>query len=140
MSLVAGVGIALFLPLGLLFFVASIVFAVGRYGREHQGPLRASQGAKMGAFNGLVSFVVTTTLATTLFHEEQRQQIMQMLQKQLGSISDPLFQRMVHWMMTSQGYVVLVIFSMLVGLAIFLIVSSFIGAVTVSFSAHRDRR
>ena len=94
----------------------------------------------MGAFNGLVSFVVATTLATALFHEEKHQQIMQMLQKQFGSNTDPLVQRFAHWMMTSQGYVVFVILSLLVGLAIFLIVSSFIGAVTISFSANRDRR
>jgi hypothetical protein len=140
LSVLAGVGIAAFAPIGLLFFVASIVFTVGRYTRNHQGPLRASHGAKMGAFNGLISFVVTVALVALLFRHEFHQQMMQALQKQYGGNTDPQIQQLVHWMSTSQGYTFLVIFSIVFGLAVLLIVSSFIGAISVTFSANRARR
>lgn len=139
LSLVAGAGIAVLAPIGLLFFVASIVFAVARYSRDHQGPLRASHGAKMGAFNGLISFATMVALVTLLFRQQFHEQMMQAVQKQYGGNTDPQIQQIVHWMSTSQGYATLIIFSVVFGLAVFLIVSSFIGAVTISFSANRNR-
>ncbi|HEY6249619.1 MAG TPA: hypothetical protein VI685_06635 [Candidatus Angelobacter sp.] len=140
LSFVAGVGISLLAPLGLLFFVASIVFLVGRYRRDHQGPLRPVQGAKLGAFNGLITFVVAAAMDAALFHEAYRQQIMLGLQKQFGGNPDPKIQQFVHWVGTNQGLAFFVAFSLILGLAIFLIVSSFIGAISVSFSSNRDRR
>jgi len=140
LSLIAGLGISLLPPIGLLFFVASTVYAVGRYGRDHQGPLKASQGAKMGAFNGLISYVVATALGMALNHADYRQQMMLTLQKQFHGNSDPQVQQMLHWIATNQGFVVFTLIALLFGLVVFLIVSSFIGAVTVSFSGNRDRR
>lgn len=140
LSLLAGLGIAAVAPVGLLFFVGSVVFAVGRYGRDHQGPLRASHGAKMGAFNGLISFLVAAALSTLLYHAEYHRQIMEMVQKQYGGNPDPRAQQVLHLLSTASGYTFFVILSLVFTLVIFLIVSSFIGAVSVSFAANRNRR
>ena len=140
LSFVAGAITGLVPPIGLLLFVALLVFTVGRYCRDHQSPLRALQGAKMGAFNGLISFLVAAAVRAALFHAEYRQQMMVELHRRLADNPDPQFQHILQWAGTNQGFAVLVIFSLIFFLVIFLIVSSFIGAVSVSFSAGKDRR
>lgn len=140
LSLLAGLVIAVFAPLGVLVFVVSLVFVVWRYRRDHQGSLRAMQGAKMGAFNGLISFLVATAVDAALFHAEYRQQMMVELHRRFAGNPDPQVQHFVQWAGTNQGFAFLVIFSLVFLLVIFLIVSSFIGAVSVSFSASKDRR
>lgn len=140
LSFLAGLILAVFAPLGLLVFVVSLVFLVWRYRREHQGSLRAMQGAKMGAFNGLISFLVATAVDAALFHAEYRQQMMDELHRRFAGNPDPQLQHFVQWAGTNQGFAVLVIFSLVFLLVIFLIVSSFIGAVSVSFSASKNRR
>lgn len=139
-SFLAGLILAVFAPLGLLVFVVSLVFLVWRYRRDHLGPLRAMQGAKMGAFNGLISFLVATAVDAALFHAEYRQQMMDELHRRFAGNPDPQVQHFVQWAGTNQGFAVLVIFSLVFLLVIFLIVSSFIGAVSVSFSASKNRR
>src|SRR5262249_1638757 len=62
LSVLAGISIAVIAPLGLLIFFGGIVYSVNRYRREHPGHLRASQGALLGALNGLISFLVSAAL------------------------------------------------------------------------------
>lgn len=143
LSLVAGLGIAFYPPLGLLFFVGAIVYAVSRYAREHPGPLRASHGAKMGAVSGFISFIVIAVVAAlqeVLNFDEYRQQVLVPLQKRLADNPDPRMQQFVHWVGTNQGFITMSILSLCFLLVVFLIVSSFIGAVSVSFAANRNRR
>ena len=140
LAAVAGVGIAIFAPVGLLLFVAFTIYAVGRYRRDHIGPLRAMHGAKMGAFSGLISFLVATALNAALLNKEYRQQTMQILQNQFGGNPDPQIQHMMRLISTDQGFAIFLVCSLLFGLVIFLVVSSFIGAIAVTFSAPRSRR
>lgn len=143
LSLLAGLGIAFYFPLGLLFFVVAIVYAVGRYAREHQGPLRASHGAKMGAVSGFISFVVIAAvgvLQVAYNFDEYRKQTLVPLQQRLAGNPDPRVQQFIHWASTDHGFIMMLILSMCFLLVVFLIVSSFIGAVSVSFAGNRNRR
>ena len=143
LSLLAGLGIPFYPPLGLLFFVGGIVYAVGRYAREHPGPLRASHGAKMGAVSGFISFVVIAVvgvLQVVYNFDEYRKQTIVPLQQRLAGNPDPRVQQFIHWVNTDQGFITMLILSMCFLAAVFLIVSSFIGAISLSFSANRNRR
>lgn len=143
LSLLAGVGIVFLLPYGALLFVGVVVFTVGRYSREHQGPLFASQGAKMGAFNGLISFIVlaaATVLQMALNFEDSHRQFLLEFQRRFAGNSDPIIQRIAHLLPTNLGFVTFMILGLVFFLVIFLIVSSFIGAISVSLSANRNRR
>lgn len=143
LSLLAGLGIAFYPPLGLLFFVGAIVYAVGRYAREHSGPLRASHGAKMGAVSGFISFAVVAVvgvLQVVYNFDEYRKQTIVPLQQRLAGNPDPRVQQFIHWVNTDQGFITMLILSMCFLAAVFLIVSSFIGAVSVSFATNRNRK
>lgn len=142
LSLLAGLGIAFYPPLGLLFFVGAIVYAVARYAREHSGPLRASHGAKMGAVSGFISFVVIAAVAImqeALNFEEYRKQVLAPMQQRFAANPDPRIQQFIHWASTDQGFIMMSIFSLFFLLIVFLIVSSFIGAVSLSLSASKKR-
>lgn len=140
LSVVAGTGIAFIAPIGLVIFFGAIVYAVNYYRRQHPAPLSPLQGARMGAFNGLISFVVAAVLQAALNHGEYRQQMMLELQRRFAGNPDPQVQQFVHWASSTQGFTVLVLFTIIFLLVIFLIVSSFAGMLTVAFSTGKDRR
>lgn len=137
LSVIAGVSIAFIAPIGLLIFFGAIVYGVNRYRREHPAPLSALQGARLGAFNGLISFVVTAALVAINDHGEFRRQMMLDMQQRLGGSADPRMQDFLQWAGTNQGFLVITLVGTLVTLAIFLIVSSFAGAMTVTLSGNK---
>ena len=140
LSLLAGIIIAFLPPIGLLIFFGSLTYCVNRYRREHHGPLSTAQGARLGAFNGLISFVVSATLRTALYHAELRQQMIQQLQQRYAGNPDPQIQQFVHWVGTTQGFAMFMVFFLLFLFFIFLVVSSFAGALTVTLSGNKPRR
>jgi len=140
LSLLAGISIAFVPPIGLLIFFVALTYCVNRYRREHPGPLSTAQGARLGAFNGLISFVVGAALRTALFHAALRQAMLQQVQQRYGGNPDPQIQQFVHWVTTTQGFTIFTVFFLLFLLFIFLIVSSFAGALTVTLTGHKPDR
>ena len=140
LSLLAGIIIAFVPPIGLLIFFGALTYCVNRYRREHPGPLSNAQGARFGAFNGLVSFVVGAALRTAMFHAEIRQQIIQQLQQRYAGNPDPQMQQLVQLLGTTQGFTIFMVLFLLFLFFIFLIVSSFAGALTVTLSGHKPDR
>jgi hypothetical protein len=140
LSAVTGICIAFFAPLGLPIFLGAIVYTVGRYRRECAGHLSALQGAKLGAFNGFVSFVAASILQAAFDHGEYRRLMTLELQRRFAGNPDPQVQQFAHWAASDAGFLALMLFSLLFLLAIFLIVSSFAGALTATFSSNRQRR
>jgi hypothetical protein len=51
-------------PLGLPVFLVSVVASVYLYRKRHLGPLSAIQGAQLGAFMGLLSYLTVTIPST----------------------------------------------------------------------------
>ena len=141
--LLAGISIIVYAPLGLLAFIACVMVAVGRYRRDHSGALTRTQGAKLGAVAGVLSFVpplIEGTVALALQFAEYRRQVELVAQQRLGNNPDPLLQRFAHWFTSTQGIVFGIIFSMVVLLVVVAIVSSLAGAVSAAGFANRSRR
>ena len=131
---------ALLAPIGLLIFFGAIIYSVNRYRREHAGPLSPAKGARLGAFNGLISFVVAAVIQSVLNHAEMRQQMLQTLQQRYAGNPDPQIQQVLHWVATTQGFAIFMIFVLLSLFFVFLIIASFAGALTVTLSGHKPDR
>ena len=140
LSLLAGISIAFLPPIGLLIFFGAIIYSVNRYRREHPGPLSTSEGAWRGALSGLISYVVVAVLQTALNHAEMRRQMLQELERRYASNPDPQIQQVLHWVATTQGFTIFMVFLLLFLLFIFLVVSSFAGALAVRLSGHKPDR
>ncbi|HEY6970648.1 MAG TPA: hypothetical protein VJA94_15675 [Candidatus Angelobacter sp.] len=130
---------AFIFPIGSLLFLAAIVYCVSRYRREQPGPFSPLQGAKLGAFNGLVAFAVLTVLILSLGRDEFRRQMVDVLQKRYAGNPDPQLQQFLHWAATNQGFLVFTILMLLFLLALLLVISSFAGALTVTLSGNKNR-
>ena len=140
LSVVTGAGIGVIPPIGLVIFFAALIYCVNRYGRVHPGILRAGQGARLGTFSGLISYVVAVILRLAAFsHGEYRQQMMADLQRRLAANHDPRVQQFLQWASTDHGFTVLLIWTMFFLLVIFLVLSSFAGAMTITL-LRRERR
>jgi hypothetical protein len=142
-SLVAGISIIVYAPLGLLVFIACVMVAVGRYRRDHSGPLTATQGAKLGAVTGVLGFVLPVLVIIIIMFRQSagyRQQLALMLQQRLGPNPDPQTLHIAQWFSSPLGFVFEVIFTILFLLAIVAIISSLAGAVSAAGFANRSRR
>lgn len=137
LSILASLAIAFITPIGLLIFFGVIIYCVNRYCREHGGRLSPSHGARLGAFNGLITFLTITVLVTVLSHGEFRQQMVSAMQQKYAASPDPRVQQVLQWAATTHGFVIFMTFSVLFLLVIFLVVSSFAGAITVTLSGNK---
>jgi len=139
LAAVTGAGIGVIPPIGLVLFFAALIYCVNRYGRVHPGTLSPAQGARLGTFNGLISYVVAVILQVAVNHGEYRQQMMAGLQRRFAGNPDPQVQQVLHWASTDHGFLVLLIWGMVLLLVIFLVLSSFAGAMTITL-LRREKR
>jgi hypothetical protein len=140
LSVIAGIAIAFIAPIGLVTFFAAIIYSVNRYRRVHPGQLSPSQGARLGAFHGLISFAVATVIQISLLNQgEFRRQMTLEVQRRFAGNPDPQVQQLVQWAETNQGFLVITALGMLFMLAVFLIVASLAGALTVTLWGRKDR-
>lgn len=142
LSLLAGYSIVKF-ALGLLVFIACVMGAVSWYRRKHSGALTTKQGAKLGAVAGILSFILPLIVIVVVMvrqSAEHRKQLELMMQQRLGPNPDPQTLHIAQWLSSPQGFVFEVILSVLFLLAIVAIISSLIGAVSVTGFANRSRR
>lgn len=125
--------------LGIILFLVSVVVAVRRYRRGHSGPLMAAQGMRLGVAFGLISYVVVLIIPAVYYaqHFAEFQQLMLTIQQQAAGNPDPRVQQLAHWVVTSQGTLVLVTFAMVVFLVFILLISATVGAVAASFSGGK---
>jgi ABC-type multidrug transport system fused ATPase/permease subunit len=142
LCLLAGISIIVYAPLGLLVFIACVMVAVSRYRRNYSGALTATQGAKLGAVAGVLSFVLPLIVVIIVMvrqSAEYRQQVAVMFQQRLGPTPDPQAVQVAQWFSSPQGFVFGAAFTILFLLAIAAIISSLAGAVSAAGFARRRR-
>jgi hypothetical protein len=125
---------------GMLVFVVGIAFAIVLYRPHHQGPLLASQGARLGAFAGLLSFAVLlflTVLAVAPNPGEYRKQLVLAVQQQTAGNPDPRAQQVAQFVATRPGLILFTVFLVIFTLAFFVVLSSAVGALTAAFSRSK---
>lgn len=143
---VAGVALGLLGLIGIIMFFALVAAMVILYQRRHPGPLSASQGARIGALAGLISFIVAMFVVTLIvLHnpDDARQQwvtTIQMAQQRSARSADPQTQQLAKWFTSSEGIVVALVFGTVVSLVFFVILASAVGAIAASLSSSRQRR
>lgn len=139
LAVVSGVTVALN-GLGILLFVASIVIAIRSYARDHPGPLRPSQGMRLGAAAGIISYVVFVTIIvvyTTQHFAEFQQQWVLTVQQFFARYPDPQVQQYAHWAAGNQGMLVLLPLSAVIALVFLLLLSIAVGAATAGLSRNK---
>lgn len=126
--------------LGPLVFVLGVMVAVNQYQRRHPMPLRASQGAVLGAFAGLLTYLVVLIYSVPSVASdprEYRRAWLQNLQQKMGTNPDPQIQAFARWAATDQGLLVLSAISLVI-LAVFVaVISGVIGSLTASLSRRK---
>ena len=130
-------------PFGILLLIGNVAIAVSRYRRDHPGPLFASQGARLGASGGLVSFAVALIFGIPQIArnwDEIRRQLFVAIQQKTAGNPDPHAQQATQLMGSNQGMVVFIVFSLVLALAFCLLLSSAAGALTATLSSNRQRR
>jgi hypothetical protein len=128
-------------PLGLLIFLGSTVAVVRLYKRRSLMPVRAFQGAQMGAVLGLMSFLVLT-IPSTLFCALDRNECHQALTKALNDAApknpDPRVQEFLHSLAQSdQGLFGLLAVGMVFFLVIMMALGAASGAITAALTADK---
>lgn len=140
--IISGVAVGLFGIFGIILFLVSLVIAISRYRREQNGTLTASQGGRLGAVMGLVSYLVVVIMVTVqvaLRFADFRQQWLQNLQQRMGSNPDPQIQGFIHWAATDQGILVISLVSTIISAILVGVIAGLIGAVTASSGGSKRR-
>lgn len=140
-SLISGAALAFLGPFGIPIFLFAVVLAVSRYRRNYPGPLPASRGARLGAFTGLLTFIVAAGLGAIEAlrnTSEIRNQFLQVIQQKAA---DPNLrtQQAAQFLATDQGFMFFLIFLGVFLLVFCLMLSSAVGALTVVFSGNKRR-
>jgi len=128
-------------PLGLLIFLGSAVMVVRLYKRRSLLPVRASQGAQMGAVLGLMSFLVLT-IPSTLFCALDRNECHQALVKALNDAApnnpDPRMQDFLRSLAQSdQSLYGLLALGMVFVMVIMMALGAASGAITAALTADK---
>jgi hypothetical protein len=127
---------------GVLVFTLGVVVAVSLYRRRHQGRLLASQGARLGAIAGLLTFAVIFILGISLvLHDpaEAHRQLLLAVQQKAASSPDPHMPQLIQFFATDQGFKAFLVFAALFTLAFCLVLGSAAGALTAVFSGNQRR-
>lgn len=139
----AGLGLAYTGLIGVIVFFGLVAIMVVRYQRQHPSPLSASQGARMGALAGLLSFTVVLFIigiTVALDPGELRQQLVAAMNQKFASNPDPHLQQFAQWATSTEGLVVFSVVGAIITLIFFVILSSAVGAIAASLSSNRQRR
>ena len=120
----------------------SVLLAIHLYRRREPGLLRPQEGARLGAFSGLVSFgfysaVIAFTVVTHL--AEYRQATAQAIQEFLTRNPTPQAQQMAQWLLNgTRGVVLTLAMGLVVVLLFFLLIGSVSGALAARFSRKKS--
>ena len=122
-------------------------FAVSLYQKRVPGTvITPGMGMKLGAFTGVIGFVVNAVLTTVSFltfraRGDFRQAMEEQMQRQMSSNSDPkvqeMMQRLVEWIATPQGVATLIVISLLVLAVMFVLFCAAGGALGASMFGRR---
>lgn len=127
----------LFSPLTVLLVLPlSLRRIIARYRAYHPGSLRSGQGARLGAFMALLSFLAFLIffLATISLNREP---LLARIQEMAARNPDPQVQQAMLWFTTSTGFIVITGFTLFVLLIVFEIVGMVSGALMASPSKNR---
>jgi len=128
LAIVTGVASALFSPIILLVvFPISLKRIITRYRPFHSGLLRTGQGAAMGAFTALLSFIAYLVVMIPVI-AANRSPFLDLIRKSGAQNPDPQAQQVAQWFTTNEGFVVFMSIMLLLVLAIFLIAGVISGA------------
>ena len=119
----------------LLVFPLSLRRVIHRY-RPYGGPVGSGQGARLGAFMGLLSFASFLIFALptlSLNHGAMMDKVRAMAAQN----PDPQAQQMMLWFTTEPGFIVITVFTMLVFLLIFLAIGAISGALLAAPPKNR---
>lgn len=118
----------LFSPLTVLFVLPlSLRRTIHRYRPYHAGKLSSGQGARLGAFMALLSFVAFLIffLATISL---KREALLKMFQEQAGQYHDPQSQQVLAWLASNQGFAIFTVGALFFALLVFLGIGAISGA------------
>jgi hypothetical protein len=135
LAAVVGVSLAVYPALLLLLLPGSVIVAIQLYRRRQPGALRSSQGAKMGALIGLVSFGVYALLFAIRVAgdpAEFRQQMSALIQEAITRNPTPEARQMAESLFSGTGGLV---FFFAIGLALLLVFLLVLGSVSGALAA-----
>lgn len=136
----AGLTVA-FSVIGLLVVLpVSVLLGCGLYRRRHIGPLRASQGARLGLTMGLISFAAFATLSGIAIasNDAVHQEVIQAMTQAASRSPDPQArQLMLSWINSPHGFAVLIAVGFVFLMFIFLVFTAISGAVAAATFGHK---
>jgi hypothetical protein len=136
LAAVVGVSLAVYPALLLLLLPGSVIVAIQLYRRRQPGPLRTSQGAKMGALIGSISFGVYALLfgmKVAADPAEFRQQMSTLIQEAIARNPTPEARQMAESLFSGTGGLV---FFFGVGMALLLVFLLVFGSVSGALAAR----
>jgi hypothetical protein len=141
MAALSSVLTALWLPIGLfLALPASLVWTFSRYRRRHPAPLRAGQGARMGALMALLTVgFYSAFFLSPATQEKFREAIASKVRENASQATDPQSQQVLQWFTTPHGFVTLAAIVLAVILVIFLVVGITSGAMAAAYAKPPTR-
>ncbi len=126
----------------LILLPGSVFLAVHVYRRRTLGPLRAAQGARMGAVVGTISFAVLAVLfAASVAYDPAgyRQQVESQVKEALARNPSPQAQQVVQNLFSGpRGIALLLAMGMAVTLVFLLVISSVSGALAASLVRNKS--
>lgn len=143
LCVLAGLGLAYTGLIGVIIFFGLVAIMVVRYQRQHPAPLSGSQGARMGALAGVLSFfVVLIVVAFSVLQNpgELQRQLVTAMNQRFANNPDPHAQQFAQWATSTEGLVVFLVLATIITLIFFVILASAVGAIAASLSGSRQRR
>ena len=125
--------------LGLFLMLPfSVRWVIFRYRSQHPVPMNRIQGARMGAFAGMLSFLsfLIFSLATVSLKHEAA---IKMVQDSMKNNPDPRTQQLLQILSTHDGFIAFLILSMLIAVVLFLLLGMGSGALAVPAWDRRKR-
>ena len=129
LAVITGVVAYLFFPIGLLLALPlSLKRIISRYRPFHAGSLRPSQGAILGAFMALLTFIAFLVFALPTL-SLNRGAMLDMLREKAAETPDPQAHQLAQWFTTNEGFVFLTACGLVLVLMIFMAAGAVSGAV-----------
>jgi hypothetical protein len=128
------------LPGSLVLLPASVFVAVHFYRKRHLLPLKASQGAKLGAMIGLLGFAIQAVIEVSLLaHDpEYRRAREEQFREAVANSSTPQARETMEALIDKVGVVRLTVLSLPILLAFLLTISGVSGALAATLPRNRS--
>jgi hypothetical protein len=129
------------LPGALVLLPATVFVAIHLYRRRQPLPLRAMQGARLGAVIAVLGFVIPTVIALiTIAHDpaEYRRGAEEQLRQLVANTSDPQAKEAMQNLVGKVGVVFLTVVSIPFFLGFLLVIGSVSGALAASLPRNRS--